>query len=201
MILKTLEVLSWDPALARQPSVWIKPIDISNHLCISHVQASVFWHWASSSLPFLGILDFGNSKFFEVYLFFHPGTTTAVETEYEQAGGPRLGLDTSLPCTIRKRHSGFSSSYSLLAFLKCLLKAAGFGCVPERCLHLVREYPTHQSLLLVSVLNSLWRSLSNKCSLLFCGHRICLYFPAWNKKYKLSKGSRVVRPEEEKSTN
>ena len=172
-----------------------------------------FWHWASSSLPFLGILDFDNSNLFEVlYLFFHPGTTMAVETEqftsvtmvvpwYEQAGGPRLGLDTSLPCTIRKRHSGFSSSYSLLAFLKCLLKAAGFGCVPERCLHLVREYPTHQSLLLVSVLNSLWRSLSNKCSLLFCGHRICLYFPAWNKKYKLSKGSRVVRPEEEKSTN
>ena len=42
LILKTLEVLSWDPALARQPSVRIKPIDISNHLCISHVQASVF---------------------------------------------------------------------------------------------------------------------------------------------------------------
>ena len=27
---------------AGQPSVRIKPIDISNHLCISHVQASVF---------------------------------------------------------------------------------------------------------------------------------------------------------------
>ena len=56
---------------------------------------------------------------------------------------------------LRKETLSDSSGYSLLAFLKCLLKAAGFGCVPERCLHLVREYPTYQSLLLVSVLNSL----------------------------------------------
>ena len=106
----------------------------------------------------MGILDFGNSKLFEVYLFLHHGTTTAVEKEQFTSVPmvvPWLGVDTSLPCTIRKRHSGFSSSYSLLAFLKCLLKAAGFGCVPERCLHLVREYPTYQSLLFVSVLNSL----------------------------------------------
>ena len=67
---------------AGQPSVRIKPIDISNHLCISHVQASVFLAFGELEPSLLGISDFGNSKLFEVvYLFLHPGTTTAVKTE------------------------------------------------------------------------------------------------------------------------
>ena len=39
---------------AGQPSVRIKPIDISNHLCISHVQASVFLALVELEPPFFG---------------------------------------------------------------------------------------------------------------------------------------------------
>ena len=87
---------------AGQPSVRIKPIDISNHLCIIHVQASVFLALVELEPSFFGDFRLWQCQLFEVYLFLHHGTTTAVEKEQFTSVPmvvPWLGVDTSLPCT------------------------------------------------------------------------------------------------------